>query len=49
MIAGAKAGSLVEEQWLLNLERRNFMGLLATDKTQARIEHILKNGKPLRN
>ncbi len=28
---------------------RNFMELLATDKTQARIEHMLKNGKPLRN
>lgn len=43
------AGSLVDEQWLLDLERRNFMELLATDKTQARIEHMLKHGKPLRN
>jgi 3-hydroxyacyl-CoA dehydrogenase len=43
------AGSLVDEQWLLDMERRNFMELLATDKTQARIEHMLKNGKPLRN
>lgn len=43
------AGSLVDEQWLLDLERRNFMELLATDKTQARVEHMLKNGKPLRN
>ncbi len=41
--------SLVDEQWLLDLERRNFMELLATGKTQARIEHMLKNGKPLRN
>ena len=41
--------SLVDEQWLLDLERKNFMELLATDKTQARIEHMLKNGKPLRN
>jgi 3-hydroxyacyl-CoA dehydrogenase len=43
------AGSLVDEQWLLDLERKNFMGLLATDKSQARIGHMLKYGKPLRN
>jgi 3-hydroxyacyl-CoA dehydrogenase len=43
------AGSLVDEQWLLDLERKNFMELLATEKTQARIEHMLKHGKPLRN
>ncbi|WP_435627104.1 3-hydroxyacyl-CoA dehydrogenase/enoyl-CoA hydratase family protein [Candidatus Ferrigenium straubiae] len=43
------AGSLVDEQWLLDLERKHFMELIATDKTQARIEHMLKNGKPLRN
>ncbi|HEX5364812.1 MAG TPA: 3-hydroxyacyl-CoA dehydrogenase/enoyl-CoA hydratase family protein, partial [Gallionella sp.] len=43
------AGSLVDEQWLLDLERKNFMELLATEKTQARVEHMLKNGKPLRN
>ena len=42
-------GSLVDEQWLLDLERRNFMQLIAAEKTQARIEHMLKNGKPLRN
>jgi len=44
-----EAGSLVDEQWLLDLERKNFMELLATDKTQARIEYMLKNGKALRN
>jgi 3-hydroxyacyl-CoA dehydrogenase len=43
------AGSLVDEQWLLELERCNFMALLATEKTQARIEYMLKNGKALRN
>ncbi len=43
------AGSLVDEQWLLDLERYHFMELLATDKTRARIEFMLKNGKPLRN
>lgn len=43
------AGSLVDEQWFLDLERKNFMELLATEKTQARIEQMLKTGKPLRN
>jgi len=42
-------GSLVDESWLLELERSCFMELLATEKTQARIEHTLKTGKPLRN
>jgi len=44
-----EAGSLVDEQWLLDLERKHFLALLATEKTQARIEYMLKNGKPLRN
>ena len=44
-----EGGSLVDEQWLLDLERKHFMELLATEKTQARIEHMLKTGKPLRN
>lgn len=44
-----EAGSLVDEQWLLDLERKNFMELLATNKTRARVEFMLKNGKPLRN
>ncbi len=44
-----EAGSLVDEDWLLDLERRSFMELLSTEKTQARIEYMLKNGKPLRN
>jgi 3-hydroxyacyl-CoA dehydrogenase len=42
-------GATVDEQWLLDLERRAFMELLATQKTQARVEHMLKTGKPLRN
>jgi 3-hydroxyacyl-CoA dehydrogenase len=44
-----EGGSLVDEQWLLDLERRHFMELIATEKSQARIEHTLKTGKPLRN
>ncbi|PSJ18945.1 3-hydroxyacyl-CoA dehydrogenase/enoyl-CoA hydratase family protein [Nitrosomonas supralitoralis] len=42
-------GSLVDEDWFLELERAAFMELLATEKTQARIAHTLKTGKPLRN
>jgi 3-hydroxyacyl-CoA dehydrogenase len=42
-------GSLVDEEWLLEHEREAFMALLATEKTQARIEQMLKTGKPLRN
>lgn len=42
-------GCLVDEGWFLELERAAFMELLATEKTQARIEYTLKTGKPLRN
>ena len=38
MIGGMEAGSMVDEQWLLDLERKNFMELLATGKTRARVE-----------
>jgi len=43
------AGSRVDEEWLLGLERTAFIELLATEKTQARIAYTLKTGKPLRN
>jgi len=43
------AGSLVDEKWLIELERREFMNLLRNEKTQARIAHTLATGKPLRN
>ena len=39
----------VTEQDILDLEREAFMKLLGTKETQARIEHMLKTGKPLRN
>jgi 3-hydroxyacyl-CoA dehydrogenase len=42
-------GSIVDEKWLLDLERRHFVALAKTPKTQERIEYMLKNGKPLRN
>ena len=43
------AGSMVDENWLLDLERREFMALVRNVKTQERIQHTLKTGKPLRN
>jgi len=43
------AGSQVDEKWLLDLERAEFMALLHNAKTQERIAHTLKTGKPLRN
>ncbi len=43
------ANSLVDEAWLLGLERGNFVALAKTPLTQARIEHMLETGKPLRN
>jgi 3-hydroxyacyl-CoA dehydrogenase len=42
-------GSQVDEEWLLRLERENFLTLLASEQTQQRIAHMLKTGKPLRN
>jgi hypothetical protein len=44
-----EAGSIVDEEWLLDLERKNFMELLATQETRDRVEYMLKNGKPLRD
>ncbi len=42
-------GSLVDEEWLLKLERQHFVELAQMPKTQERIAHMLKTGKPLRN
>ena len=42
-------GSLVDEAWLLSVERKLFVELLKTEKTQQRIQHTLETGKPLRN
>jgi 3-hydroxyacyl-CoA dehydrogenase len=41
--------ALVDEEWLLKLERKHFVELAQQEKTQARIGHMLKTGKPLRN
>jgi len=42
-------GSQVDEKWLLDLERRHFVELAQTQKTQDRIAHTMSTGKPLRN
>ncbi|MCG1019414.1 MULTISPECIES: 3-hydroxyacyl-CoA dehydrogenase/enoyl-CoA hydratase family protein [Burkholderiaceae] len=44
-----EAGSTVDEAWLLALERRAFVALLGTQKTQERIMGMLQTGKPVRN
>ena len=42
-------GSLVDEQWLLDLERRAFVNLVDNPKTQERIMGMMQTGKPVRN
>ncbi|GAB3250933.1 3-hydroxyacyl-CoA dehydrogenase/enoyl-CoA hydratase family protein [Chitinimonas naiadis] len=44
-----EAGTLVDEQWILDLERKGFLSLLKNEKTQERIAYMLQNNKPLRN
>ncbi len=43
------AGTLVSEEYLMQLERQAFGSLLEHPKTQARIMAMLQDGKPLRN
>ena len=43
------SAQLVSEQYLLDLEREAFVSLCGERKTQERIAHTLKTGKPLRN
>jgi 3-hydroxyacyl-CoA dehydrogenase len=42
-------GTQVSEQYLLDLEREAFLSLCGDPKTQARMQHMLTTGKPLRN
>ncbi|HEX9925188.1 MAG TPA: 3-hydroxyacyl-CoA dehydrogenase/enoyl-CoA hydratase family protein [Anaerolineae bacterium] len=51
IIAGGdlSAPQWVDEQYFLDLEGQAFMELVATEKTQARMWHMLQEGKPLRN
>lgn len=44
-----RSNSLVDEDVILTLEREAFIEFLQQEKTVARIEHMLKTGKPLRN
>ena len=51
VIAGGdvKSGTEVSEEAILRLEREAFIDFLKEEKTVARIAHMLKTGKPLRN
>ncbi|WP_174269858.1 3-hydroxyacyl-CoA dehydrogenase/enoyl-CoA hydratase family protein [Bacillus methanolicus] len=51
VIAGGKVpfGTEVDEEYLLDLEREAFLSLVGEPKTQARMQHMLLKGKPLRN
>jgi 3-hydroxyacyl-CoA dehydrogenase len=40
---------VVSEDQVMALEKKSFMKLVKTDATLARIDHMLTNGKPLRN
>ncbi|MGD0404141.1 MAG: 3-hydroxyacyl-CoA dehydrogenase/enoyl-CoA hydratase family protein [Candidatus Acidiferrales bacterium] len=43
------APQIVSEQYILDLEREAFVSLCGERKTQERVAHTLKTGKPLRN
>jgi 3-hydroxyacyl-CoA dehydrogenase len=43
------AGTLITEEYLLELEREAFVRLCGQKKTLERIQHMLRKGKPLRN
>ena len=43
------AGTMVTEEYMLDLEREAFLSLVGEPKTQARMQHMLAKGKPLRN
>lgn len=50
MTGGAvSAGTVVSEQYLLDLEREAFLSLCSHPLTQARMRQMLATGKPLRN
>ena len=51
VIAGGKVpfGTEVDEQYLLDLEKKAFLSLVAEGKSQQRMQHMLLKGKPLRN
>jgi 3-hydroxyacyl-CoA dehydrogenase len=44
-----EAGTLVSEEWLLKLERKAFIELIAHPKSIERVMGLLQDGKPVRN
>jgi len=44
-----REGSTIDEQVMLDLEREAFLSLIGEPLTQARMQHMLLKGKPLRN
>ena len=48
-VKGAKVRFVSADVTILDLEREVFVSLCGEEKTQARIEHMLMKGKPLRN
>ncbi len=44
-----EAGSMVDEQWILDLERKFFVQLVGNPKSQERMMGMLNTGKPVRN
>ena len=48
-LCGGGDSGLVTESRLLELERESFLTLCGTPATRARIDHMLRSGKPLRN
>jgi 3-hydroxyacyl-CoA dehydrogenase len=51
VLAGGEVpeNTLVDPDYLLDLEREAFLSLIGEPKTQARMAHMLRTGKPLRN
>ncbi|MCM3745421.1 3-hydroxyacyl-CoA dehydrogenase/enoyl-CoA hydratase family protein [Sporosarcina luteola] len=51
VLSGGKVpyGTLVDEQYMLDLEREAFLNLIQEPKSQQRMQHMLLKGKPLRN
>lgn len=49
LCGGDQPPGMADEQHFLDLEREAFLSLLGTEKTQERIEFLLKNNQPLRN
>jgi 3-hydroxyacyl-CoA dehydrogenase len=51
LTGGERANGIdpVDEQYLLDIEREAFVSLAGEPKSQARMGHMLKKGKPLRN